>query len=387
MSYIPVINFGKQPTHANGFVTKEEFGTEPFYDMVIGFDEETDAIRLMEPAAREVMFNDKYAFYSKTSKKMQKHFADTAEELKDFLGDGEVAVEIGSNDGIMQDAWKALGKQCIGVEPSGNVAEIAKNAGHTVIDGFIGRDVANKLLSEYKVGVVYGANVSCHITDLDEYFDSVARLIGSHGVFVFEDPYFLDVYEKCSYDQFYGEHTWMFTVKFLERKLAEHGMEIFDLKPLWTHGGSMRFYVQALWGKHKVNKRVAEQKEKEGDILFKLNDLSKRIQTSKEGLLNILELVKDKRVCGFGATSKGVVVTNYCGIGPETLPFITDTTPTKIGKFYPGSHIQIVSQNETDYSQFDYIVNFAWNHFDEIKEARKDFKGKWITHVPYPRIT
>lgn len=388
MSYQPVINLGKQPKHANGFVTKDEFGTESFFEMVIGFNEANGAIRLMEPTAREVMFNDHYAFYSKTSKKMQEHFAQTASQLERFLLPGDVVVEIGSNDGIMQDAWKALGRTCIGVEPSANVAAIAKLSGHQVINGFMGSDVAEQILADNRVGLVYGANVSCHITDLDEYFSAVAKLIGDHGVFVFEDPYFLDVYEKCSYDQFYGEHTWMFTVKFIQAKLAQFGMELFDIEHLWSHGGSMRFYAQGLGGKYKLfNPSIEIQKSLEGDVAAKLADLSARIERSREGLLNILELVRGRNVCGFGATSKGVVVTNYCGIGPDTIPFITDTTPTKIGKCYPGSHIPIVSQAETDYSKFDYIVNFAWNHFDEIRASRKDFKGKWITHVPYPRIT
>lgn len=379
-----VINLGKQPRHANGFLAKKDFNKEDFFEMVIGFDHNTNAIKLTDLTPREVMFNDNYAFYSKTSRKMQDHFFNTANKLQRFLSGG-IVVEIGSNDGIMQDAWKKLNHRCIGIEPSGNVAKIARDNGHEVIEGFISPAIAKDITAEHKVGIVYGANVSCHISDIESYFESVATMIGNHGVFVFEDPYFLDVYDKCSYDQFYGEHTWMFTVKFLKDMLGRFDLEIFDLEPLWTHGGSMRYYVCKKFRK-PIQHTVLLQEMREGNIYLKLKDLDKRIKRSKVELLRILNDVRGSKICGFGATSKGVVITNYCGIGPDLVPFITDTTPTKIGKYYPGSHIPIVAQAGTDYSKFDYMINFAWNHFEEIRELRKDFKGKWITHVPYPRI-
>lgn len=380
----PYINLGKQPKHANGFLTPEEFGKEEFFNMEIGFDQETKAVRLMEPCARELMFNDHYAFFSKTSQRMIRHFAETARHLMPFVKRG-VVVEIGSNDGIMQDAWRDLGIKCIGVDPSANVAAEAQSHGHEVVVDFMSEKVADYILDGQRVDLVYGANVSCHITDIDGYFAAIAKLIDNTGVFVFEDPYFLDVYEKCSYDQFYGEHTWMFTVQFLSRKLAEFGLEIFDIKRLWVHGGSMRYYV-AKKGTQIVNGVVAQQIVMEGDIEHKLGELASKIENSKMELYNLLESLKGKKICGFGATSKGVVITNFCGIGPDLIPFITDTTPMKIGKYYPGSHIEIRSQADIDYSQFDYIINFAWNHFEEIRKSRPEFKGKWITHVPYPRI-
>lgn len=384
MAYEPIINLGKQPRHANGFLTKEEFGTEEFFEMVVGFDPDTSAIRLIDTTPRELMFNDRYAFFSKTSKKMQQHFRQTAEELDQYVTDGMV-VEIGSNDGIMLDAWKEIGRKAIGVEPSGNVADVAIANGHTVIKKFMGFEVAKEILDIGPVDLVYAANVSCHITEFDTYIDSVARLIGNRGVFVFEDPYFLDVYEKCSYDQFYGEHTWMFTVAFLSKKLGEYGLEIFRTNHLETHGGSMRYYV-AKKGSRAVQGIVFRQAQIEGDLYGKLVDLSVRIGESKKNLLEILSSVKGKRVAGFGATSKGVVVTNYCGIGPDLVPLITDTTPTKIGKYYPGSHIPIVAQEGFDYSEIEYMVNFAWNHFEEIRGLDLGFNGKWITHVPTPRM-
>src|SRR3990167_2624698 len=134
MALKPIIDFGKQP-HANAFLTLGEFEDEYFYNMVVGFDPDTDAIGLVQTNKREDLFNDKYAFYSKTSKRMIEHFAQTAKELKKFVSDGMV-IEIGSNDGIMQDAWRGLGVRCIGVEPSANVAQIAKDGGHEVIVDF-----------------------------------------------------------------------------------------------------------------------------------------------------------------------------------------------------------------------------------------------------------
>jgi methylation protein EvaC len=384
MSYIPVLNLGMQPRHANGYLTKEKLGTEEMFEMIIGYDPQTTAIRLMEPCKREIMFNDKYAFLSKTSRKMIEHFHQTAEDLR-HLAEGGTVVEVGCNDGIMLDAWREMGQKAIGVDPSTNTTALAKDNGHTVIEDFMSMEVAEAILSEGPVSLVYAANVSCHITEFDDYIAAVAKLIGDTGTFVFEDPYFLEVYKKCSYDQFYGEHTWIFTVQFIQKKMAEHGLHLYHVQPIWTHGGSMRYFVSKE-GVNEQSPSVEKAIAEEGNIYEKLVDLDIRVRQYKGELLNILEAVKGKKICGFGATSKGVVVTNYCGITPEMVPFITDTTPQKIGKYYPGSHIPIVAQEGMDYSQFDYIINFAWNHFEEIKETRTDFKGKWITHVPHPRI-
>lgn len=382
----PKIDFGRMPI-ANAFLSPEEFEREFFYEMILGFDPETKAIGLVNTVPPKQMFHDHYAFFSSTSKGMQKHFAETARKLLPYAGGGLV-VEIGSNDGIMLEAWKELGVAAIGVEPSKNVAEVSRSRGHEVISKFMREQVVDEILSRGKVSLVFGANVSCHIEGFIDYIECVTRLIGHEGVFVFEDPYFVDIVEQNSYDQIYDEHVWYFTVTFINNILEPFGYHVFDCEHIPVHGGELRMYAGH---KDKFARKpaVGEWLEKEKNLEQQIETLHQNIKKSKTELLYLLNQVKKegKRMCGFGATSKGVIVCNYCGIGPDLIPFITDNTPAKIGKYYPGVHIPVVSQDK--FRDIDYAFLFAWNHFKEIDESQSRFRargGKWITHVPVPRI-
>ncbi len=382
----PVIDFGKMPI-ANAFLTPEEFSKEFFYDMVVGFDSKTSAIGLVNTVPPEKMFHDHYAFFSSTSQYMKRHFAETAKKLEPYARKG-IVVEMGSNDGVMLEAWKEMNVRAIGVEPSSNVAAASKAKGHEVIVDFMSEKVADEILSRGKVSVVYGANVSCHIENFEAYVKNVAKLIGREGVFVFEDPYFIDMVEKTSYDQVYDEHLWYFTLAFINNMFNPLGFHVFDCEHIPVHGGELRMYVGHK-DTHKITSRVGEWVVKEKNLEGQLETLKKNIALSKTKLVDLLNALKKehKKICGFGATSKGVIVTNYCGIGPDLVPFITDNTPIKQGKFYPGVHIPIVPQEE--FKNVDIGVLFAWNHFEEIAKSQKWFTdggGKWVTHVPMPRI-
>lgn len=405
MKLKPVIDFGKMPI-ANAFLTPDEFKNEFFYDMVLGHDPATHAIGLVNKVPPEKMFHDHYAFFSSTSKGMQKHFKETAEKLLPYAratpeasvrraGSG-IVVEMGSNDGIMLEAWKKLGVRAIGVEPSANVAEVSKSRGHEVIVKFMSQKVADEILSRGKVSLIYGANVSCHIEGFMEYIACIVRLIGREGVFVFEDPYFLDIVEKTSYDQIYDEHMWYFTVSFINKVLEQYGFHVFDCEHIEVHGGELRMYVGHK-DTHPAKLVVADWLAKEADLAGKLELLKRNIVKSKAMLLEILNSLKKegKKVAGFGATSKATTVFNYCGIGPDLIPFVTDTTPAKQGKYYPGVHIPVVPQEafeagKADISKrLDYALLGAWNHFKEIDKFQSWFResgGKWITHVPMPHI-
>ena len=372
---------------ANAFLTLDKFKGEYFYDMVLGYDPKTKAIGLINKVPKEMMFHENYAFFSSTSKGMQAHFKETAKKLLPYAGKG-IVVEVGSNDGIMLEAWKELGVRAIGVEPSKNVAETSRLKGHEVITEFMSDEVVDEVLSRGKVSLVYGANVSCHIENFVGYLKCVAKLIGKQGVFVFEDPYFLDIVEITSYDQIYDEHVWYFTVSFINNVLEPLGLHVFDCEHIGVHGGELRMYVGDK-DTHQAKPSVAVYLAEEKDLDKKLELLDHNIKKSKVELLNILNRLKKegKKICGFGAASKGVIIANYCGIGPDLIPFITDNTPIKQGKYYPGVHIPIVPQEQ--FKDVDYAVLFAWNHLKEIDRSFVWFRengGRWITHVPQPRI-
>lgn len=386
ISLKPVIDFGMMPI-ANAFVTPEQFKNEFNYHMILGYDPVTKGIGLVNTVPLEQMFHDHYAFYSSTSKGMQMHFRQTAEKLQKYAGTGLV-VELGSNDGIMLEAWKDLGVRALGLEPSKNVADVSRSRGHEVIDEFLTDDLVERVQAKGPISLVYAANTFCQFKEFATYVRYVTNMIGAKGVFVFEDPYFLDIVEKTSYDQIYDEHVWYFTLSFINTMLEPLGYHVFDCEHIEVHGGELRMYVG-----HKdtyaATPSVAHWLMKERDLDKLLETLKGNIETSKKMLIDILQKVKSdgKKICGFGASSKGVIVTNYCGIGPDLIPYITDNTPIKQGKFYPGVHIPIVPQEQ--FKNVDYAALFAWNHFKEIDASQVEFRnrgGKWITHVPMPRI-
>ncbi|MEY4731879.1 MAG: hypothetical protein RL681_825 [Candidatus Parcubacteria bacterium] len=383
----PVIDFGTMPI-ANAFLNnKDQFKDEFFYQMVVGYDPATHAIGLVNTVPPEKMFHDHYAFFSSASTPHIKHFRDAAEKLLS-LAKGGMVVEIGSNDGIMLESWKELGVRAVGIEPSANVAEVSTSRGHEVIVKFMTPEVVDEILAKGRVSLVFGAQVTCHIEGFRELMQCITRLIGKDGAFVFEDPYFLDIVEKTSYDQVYDEHLWYFTVSFINKVLEPLGFHVFDAEHLDVFGGSLRMYVGHK-DTHPAKPTVSGWLAKETDLPGKLALLNANIAKSKEELLNILHRVKKdgKRICGFGATSKATTVFNYCGIGPDLIPFVTDNTPAKQGKLYPGVHIPVVPQEE--FKDVDYAFLGAWNLADAIVKSQARFTeggGKWITHVPMPRI-
>lgn len=390
----PVIEFGTMPI-AGAFLAPDEFASEYFYNMVLGYDPKTAAIGLVNQVPPKKMFHDHYAYYSSTSKGMQIHFAETAAKLMPYAKKGLV-VELGSNDGIMLEAWKSLGIPAVGVEPSKNVADVSRARGHEVIVKFTSGEVVDEIRAMGKVSLVYSANTFCQFANFSENLGYVTKLIGKDGIFVFEDPYFLDILEKTAYDQIYDEHVWYFTISFINNMLKPFGYHVFDCEHLTVHGGQLRMYVG-----HKdtftLRPSVAKWLAKERDLEEKLEMLAKNIQKSKTGLHEILNRLKKRSetICGFGATSKATTIFNYCGIGPELIPFVTDNTPIKIGKYYPGVHIPVVSQGVFEAGKvdpnkkIDYAFLGAWNHLREINKYQSWYKkagGHWITHVPKPRI-
>lgn len=390
----PAIDFGRMPI-ANAFLTPAEVASEYFYNMVLGYDPTTQAIGLVHPVPPEQMFHDHYAFFSSTSKGMQTHFRQTAEKLLPYAGRG-IVVEMGSNDGIMLQAWKDLGVRAIGVEPSKNVAEVSRSRGHEVITEFMNEATADRILEQGKVSLVFGANVSCHIQGLEDYLKAVTKLIGRSAVFVFEDPYFIDIVEKTAYDQIYDEHVWYFTISFLNAMLEPLGYHVFDCEHVEVHGGELRMYVGHK-DTHPTRPALAPWLAREQDLEGQLETLRLNSERSRTELFALLTKLKSdgKTVCGFGATSKATTIFNYCGIDRDLIPFVTDTTPGKQGKLYPGVHIPVVPQSRfelgrTDRSQLiDYTFLCAWNHYAEIEQHQAWYReagGHWMVHVPRPQI-
>jgi methylation protein EvaC len=279
----------------------------------------------------------------------------------------------------------------MGIEPSKNVAQVAIDKGVNTVTEFFGADLARRIVAENgQADAFLAANVMCHIPYIHSVVEGIGILLKPSGVVMFEDPYLGDVIEKTSYDQIYDEHTFLFSVGSIGHLFEQYGMEIIDVQPQTTHGGSMR-YVIARKGVRPVNEAVRRQRAREEELGLQLpatyDRFRRNCETSRDRLVSLLKGLKagGKRVVGYGATSKSTTITNYCGITPDLVEFISDTTPIKQGKFSPGAHIPVRSYEEFVGHYPDYALLFAWNHAHEIMGKEEAFRaqgGKWIVYVP-----
>jgi len=386
----PFMSFGKMPL-ANGFLEENEFKSEFFYEMEVGFSEELSLFQLNNHPNPERMFNEKYPFYTGSSNHMKRHFSEYANWIKkNFLKSNCKLIEIGSNDGTFLSNFKNTDLEYLGFEPSKNVADEAVKNNIKTINNFF--NLKNISILKKFIGctnIICASNVICHIPDLKELILTVDKLLGKKGLFIFEEPYLGSMFEKISYDQIYDEHIYMFSITAIKKIFKLYNFDIIDAIPQSTHGGSMR-YVLSRKGEHSISKNVEKrlnmEKNKKLDKLESCLQFKKNCEESKKKIYDkLIEYKKKgKKICGYAATSKSTTILNYCNIGKDIISFICDTTKDKIGKFSPGTHIPIMPVSYFHNNLPDIAYLFAWNHREEIFEKEKDFMkkgGKWISHV------
>ena len=389
MSKIQFLDLGRQPI-ANGFLSEQNFVDEYFYNLSVGFDEETCLVTQMDCVKPELMFTDTYAYRGSMSKTMVNHFSRFSDiaikhllEWEAVWGGPPKVLEIGSNDGVFLKNWDK--KNTFAVEPCANFAKETNDLGYKTYCDFWNRNLAEKIGQENGyMDLIFAANCICHIPDLDETFSAVESLLKPHGLFVFEDPSLASMINNNSYDQIYDEHPHIFSVMALSKLLKRNGLEIVRADSLSVHGGSNRIWAQKI--DHNTRPDIDRHLDYERviglDDIECFNRFAERVAQSKEDLRNLLTRCADqgKKVISYGATSKSTTVFNYCDIGPDLISCITDTTPEKQHKYSPGMHIPIVPQEDSDV--FDYAFLGAWNFADEIKSKESEYTGKFITHVP-----
>ena len=385
------MTFGRMPI-ANGFLRQEEFPIEYFYQLSPSFCERCFTFQIEEQPDPQQMFHENYAFYTRSSQHMQRHFRDFANwAMHRFLDrDDDLVVELGSNDGAMLENFAKRGIRHLGIEPSANVAAVASDFGVDTEVCFFGRETARRLRKEYgSAKIVLAANVICHIPDLSDLGAGLDLLLASDGLFIFEEPYLGSMIERVSYDQIYDEHVYIFSALSVKNIFEPLGFEVVDLLPQKTHGGSMR-YVLARKGVLPASKAVANIFKAE--LRQNLHSLDTCIafasacEASRERLVDALMKEKSagRRVVGYGATSKSTTILNYCGIGPELIDYICDTSPTKHGKFSPGMHIPIRPYETFSMDPPQTALLLAWNHSKEILAKESAFTeagGRWLTHL------
>jgi len=346
----------------------------------------------------EILYQRSYPYESSTTRTGRKHFHDMAKEICDKYETpkGSLAVDIGSNVGVLLQGFETVGMKTLGVDPAFDMARIANQNGILTIADFFTRDLSKKIAKQYgKAHAITATNVVAHINDIHNLVSGVKNLLAPTGVFVIEAPYLVDLVQKNEYDTIYHEHLSYLSVKPLVGLFKSHDMELIDAEKQNIHGGTMRYFI-AHKGKYKVSpviKKLIAAENKFGiyDINFLKKTFVKAVEKQRADLVELLMKLKKEgaRIVGVSAPAKGNTLLNYCKIDNQYLDYISEKAEIKIGLHTPGTHIKIESDKRLMKDMPDYALILAWNFADEIMGNLKEFKkknGRFIIPIPKPII-
>ena len=387
------LDLGYQPL-ANSYLTKKNINKkEKRFNLSVGFDSKSFLVSILNTVPKEKMFNKNYPYKSSESFTMRNQFKILSNKIKKKFNPGLI-LEIGSNDGAFISNFNK--RSVIGVEPCKNLANLTIKKGFRIFPNYWNQTLAKKIAKKNKIDLIYSANTLSHIENLDEIFNAIDLALTENGILILEDPSLLECIKNVAYDQFYCEHLYVFSTIALERILSKFNLTIFSVENIKTHGGSNRYYIKRNNNFiYKIDSSVKKNVIKERNYgLHKIStykSFSKKVIKSKKGLNKIFSDLdkKNKKIIGYGATAKSCTVLNYCKIQKRLIKFFYDTTSYKIGKYLPGSKIEIKKYKKLDIKNIDYVFLGAWNFKDEIFKKEKKFiqqGGKFITHIPRPKI-
>jgi 2-polyprenyl-3-methyl-5-hydroxy-6-metoxy-1,4-benzoquinol methylase len=368
---------------------------EPYYPLHALVCRKCYLVQLKEYVKPEHIFTE-YAYFSSYSTMWVEHARQYCEMIKARLGlcSKSQVFEIASNDGYLLQHFLPLGVPVIGIEPAANVAKVAHQKKIPTLVEFFGLKLAQKLVSEgRRADLIIGNNVLAQVPDLNDFTAGMAHLLASNGVITLEFPHLERLIDENQFDTIYHEHFSYFSLLTINRLAGQHGLKVFDVEPLSTHGGSLRVYLCRANAAHAISPGVVALLAHEREIGFEdirsYARFSGRVHHTKRQLLSFLIQCKEQgaKVCGYGAPGKGNTLLNYCGIGTDFLDFTVDRNPYKQGRYTPGMHIPILPVSAIDEAKPDYVLILPWNLKHEIV-AQMRHVGAWGCKmiVPIPNV-
>ena len=392
------VELGVSPL-ANSYLTEEQLQQmEPFYPLHAYVCDACYLVQLNEFESPEQIFGD-YAYFSSYSESWLNHAKEYTNLMVERFGlnSNSHVVEIASNDGYLLQYFKEKGIPVLGVEPAKNVAKVAQEAGIPTITKFFGVQTASELSTEGKsADLMLGNNVLAHVPDLNDFVKGFKVLLKPQGVITIEFPHLMRLIEENQFDTIYHEHFSYFSLITVNKVFAKHGLTIFDVQELPTHGGSLRIYACHAEDTSKpVSDRISELLNKEIDAGFTDLELyqsfGKRVKETKRNILDFMIKAKreGKSIVGYGAPAKGNTLLNYCGIRTDFIDYTVDRSPHKQGHFLPGTRIPIYQPDKIKKTKPDYLVILPWNLKDEIMEQMahiRDWGGQFVTLIPDVKI-
>jgi SAM-dependent methyltransferase len=367
---------------------------EPTYPLHVFVCQQCWLVQLPAYVAREEVFDDQYAYFSSYSDSWLKHCQAYVKQMIQQLGLNESSrvCELASNDGYLLQYFVEAGVQVLGVEPTANTAAAAEKKGVRSLVKFFGRETGREIIREFgPQNLILGNNVLAHVPDINDFVGGIAIALAPGGTVTIEFPHLLTLMKFNQFDTIYHEHYSYLSFTAVQTLFARHGLTLFDVEKLPTHGGSLRIYARRNDDGRPVTTRVAETIAEEQS--FGLFDVSayeafaERVRETKRRLLAFLIQAKrdGKRVVGYGAPGKGNTLLNYCGIRTDFLDYTVDRSPVKQGNFLPGSRIPILAPDAILRDKPDYVLILPWNLKDEIVQqmsAVRSWGGKFVVPIP-----
>jgi SAM-dependent methyltransferase len=392
-----LVDLGMSPL-CESFLTAEQLDQmEPFYPLHVKVCGQCFLAQVPEYVGPESIFQD-YAYFSSYSDTWLQHAKAYAELMIERFGltPGSRVVELGSNDGYLLQYFVARGIPVLGIEPAANVAAVAVARGVPTQVAMFSKKLATELAGAgTRADLLAGNNVLAQVSELNDFVAGMNVLLAPRGVITIEFPHLMRLMDENQFDTIYHEHFSYFSFITAERIFAAHGLTLFDVDELPTHGGSLRIYARhAEDHRRPVGSRVAALREREERAGFtrleRYASVGERVEETKRKLLEFLIAVKrqGRSVVGYGAPGKGNTLLNYCGIRCDFLDYTVDRSPHKQGKFLPGTHIPIHHPDRIRDTKPDYVLILPWNLKEEIAGQLayvRDWGGQLV--VPIPELT
>jgi 2-polyprenyl-3-methyl-5-hydroxy-6-metoxy-1,4-benzoquinol methylase len=387
-------DLGKTPL-SNGYLKKEQLGVqEPSFALHAYVCEKCFLVQLEEMETPDKIFSD-YAYFSSYSESWLDHvkkYTGAMVERFAFSAKDQV-VEIASNDGYLLQFFKERNIPILGIEPAKNVAEVAIQKGIPTRIQFFGEKTAMDLVQEgVSADLLIGNNVFAHVPHLNDFVKGMKILLAPEGIITLEFPHLYQLMRQNQFDTIYHEHFSYFSLLTVEKVFQFHGLELFDVEELTTHGGSLRVFVKHQNSHRKIETAQLEElrkKEKEFglDQLSTYLNYAQQVEKVKVSLLDFLRKVQlaGKTIAAYGAPAKGNTLLNFCNVTSDLLPFTVDLSPHKQGHYLPGSRIPIYSPAKIEETKPDYVLILPWNIKTEVMAQMKGIRswgGQFVVPIP-----
>jgi SAM-dependent methyltransferase len=386
---------------SNAFLTKEQLNEgEVYYPLILYVCDQCYLVQIDEYKKADEIFNQEYVYFSSYSSTWLKHCEQYSELVTNRFGLNEksLVMEIASNDGYLLQYFKNKNIPVLGIEPTRGTAYVAIAKGINTVVEFFGESFAKKLITNNpKADLLIGNNVLAHVPDINDFVKGLKVALKDDGVITMEFPHLFKLIEDCQFDTIYHEHFSYLSFITVEKIFAAHGLTLFDVEEIPTHGGSLRIY-----GQHKEYDKtrpvgpaieLLRAKEKVGHLteMDYYKEFQIRVNKVKYELLEFLINHKKQgaKIAAYGAAAKGNTILNYCGVKNDLVDFVVDISPYKQGKYLPGNHIPVVKEDELRKQKPEYILILPWNIQNEIMEQLayvKEWVAKFVIAIPALKI-